>query len=401
VIEKTERVSFEASERPRVSVVILGWKSAPSLMDCLRALRLSAVNFEYEVVVALNDPPSSLLAELESNVSGAAIIKSRVNRGFGGGCNMGVEHTKADYIVLLNDDAEVEQSWLESLVRTADEHPDAGAVGAMVLNTDGSLQEAGGLVWNEGTAAVVGGSILPADPSVLDQVRRVDYCSGVSLLVRRSSWDAVGGFTDAYYPAYYEDVDLCFKIAASGQDVLYQPAARLRHARGNSTSRRYQTFVGARNRRIFSERWATELAERDSPALSDPDEVQKTIQRAATACSQDFKGERAMARTEAADLLTDGSPGGTDAEWLRREVEVRAEFEQELEATIDGLLERIEALEAHLQSSQEQHAAALEEIDALKARAVFRLADRLEGLLARAPLLQQVSRRLARWAADS
>ncbi len=361
-------------------------------------------------MLALNEPTEELLQALHRGVSGVTTVVSGVNRGFAGACNMGARAARGDYIVLLNDDTEVEPGWLEALVETADGHPDAGAIGSKVLNPDGSLQEVGALVWNDGTAAAVGGLVLPADLSVLEQLRRVDYCGAEALLVRRQTWDAVGGFSDDYYPAYYEDVDLCFKIAELGQDVLIQPAARLRHARGNASSRRYQHFVGKRSRGIFVERWAARLTEYHPPLLSDPYEVQKAICRAA-----EHGAGRAEARGSDGDpqFICARIPGDealSDLDWLRREAHIKAEFQEELEATLDELLLALANVRDLVAQREGAEAAALEKVRSLEVeldvvrsdlaklqeRSLYRLADKLETWMQRAPLLHRAGQRLTR-----
>ena len=75
---------------------------------------------------------------------------------------------------------------------------------------------------------------LPPGTPAYDSVRDVDYCSGCGLLVRREAWEAAGGFDEAYFPAYREDVDLCLSLRARGYRTVYAPGARVVHHRGGS-----------------------------------------------------------------------------------------------------------------------------------------------------------------------
>lgn len=192
-------VAFMPVERPRASVVVLSWRSAPHLMTCLRTLQHAVRGVQFEVVLALNEPTPELREKITRLVSGTTTVISRSNLGFGGAINAAAARARGDYVVLLNDDTEVHPGWLEALVETADRLPAAGAVGSRMYFPDGSLQEAGSIVWSDGTTQSVGCD-LPVGTRQWLWTRQVDYCSGGSLLVRRSTWDRLGGLTTATFP---------------------------------------------------------------------------------------------------------------------------------------------------------------------------------------------------------
>jgi hypothetical protein len=201
-----------------------------------------------------------------------------VNLGFGGGCNVGAAASASEFLVFLNDDAEVLPHWLEALVETADRFPDAGSVGSLVLFPDGSVQEAGAVVWRDGsTWCVSRGESVAASP--YDFVRPVDYCSACSLLVRRKAWDALGGFDQRYFPAYYEDVDLCFELARVGWRTLFQPRSRAVHHESASSSAPRRRFLHLRNRETFRRKWSGELAAHEAAAPTEPSAVDRAVQR--------------------------------------------------------------------------------------------------------------------------
>jgi glycosyltransferase involved in cell wall biosynthesis len=191
-------VVLPTSPSPRASVIILAWRAAPYLLQCLRSVSwYAAQSTPYEVILYLNEPDDALRSLVEQQVRGAQVIVSRVNRGFGGGCNRAAAVARGEYLVFLNDDTEVEPGWLDALVATADAHPQAGAVGSRILFLDGTLQEAGSVIWSDGTTAPVGAG-APADAHAFTYLRTVDYASACSLLVRRSTWEAIGGFDQGY-----------------------------------------------------------------------------------------------------------------------------------------------------------------------------------------------------------
>ena len=103
------------------------------------------------------------------------------------------------------------------------------------------------------------GEGLPADSAAYGYVRFADYISANGLMVDRRAWDTVGGLDDRYFPAYYEDVDLCLALLEHGYRVVYEPRARLRHLESQSTSTPFRNFLLARNRAELVAKWSTVL----------------------------------------------------------------------------------------------------------------------------------------------
>jgi GT2 family glycosyltransferase len=257
----------------------------------------------FETVVLLNGATSDVTALLTEDVRGAKIVRSRVNLGFGGGCNRAARAAAGAFIVLLNDDTEVEEGWLDALVETADVNPNAGAVGSRIVSHDGLLLEAGGLVWREGVSSHVGRG-LPASTSRHRFLRRADYCSGSALLVRRTTWDAVGGFDEGYFPGYYEDVDLCLSIARLGQDVLFEPRSCVRHHESGSLEwdSPYKRFVSSRSQARFIAKWSAELDRFPAlPRTDDPWERDIVDERALLASRRSHRRLLVVARSGPGD----------------------------------------------------------------------------------------------------
>ncbi|MGY5885421.1 glycosyltransferase [Modestobacter lacusdianchii] len=248
--------------RPGASIVIVGWRDAPYLTACVESVLSSVPAENADVLVVLNEPAPGLAPEIRSRFPDIRVWTFRFNLGFGGAVNFAASRAEREFLVLLNDDSLVEPGWLEALMDTARRRPDVGAVGSTFLNVDGSLQEAGSVLWSTARTWAVG---TGGNVAQWDFERRVDYCSGGSLLVRLAAWRALGGVDDRYYPAYYEDVDLCLRLDEAGWQTWYQPASRVRHVRGGSTSNWFRAFLDEVNHARFTERWAHVLAEREEP----------------------------------------------------------------------------------------------------------------------------------------
>ena len=253
-------VAFRQEVAPLATVIVIGLREAPMLMACLDSIALNVSDVAYEVIIVLNDPTPARTAEIENSVSGARVFSFRANLGFGGAINFAAERARGQYIVLLNDDCVVARGWLEWLVETEQRRPRCALVGSTYLNPDGTLQEAGSVVWSDGTTSAVGDGV---DAAPMNFERKVDYISGGSLLINKEVWDELGGFDEVYYPAYFEDVDFCLRAANAGFEVWYQPNSAVYHARSASTVEFFRNFLFDRAREIFVARWSEALKTRE------------------------------------------------------------------------------------------------------------------------------------------
>lgn len=247
-------------DQPQVSVIIPVHNQHLHTFTCLRAIAAAATAVPYEVIV-VNDHSDSDTEAMLAAAAGVRRVDNAGDRGFVPACNLGAGHARGRYLVFLNNDTIVPDRWLERLVETFERNPQAGMVGVQLVYPDGRLQEAGGIVWRDGSAWNCGRDGDPDRPE-FRYLREVDYCSGACLAVERTLFEKVGRFSDEFAPAYYEDVDLAFKIRAAGRTVLYQPAVRVVHFEGVSTGRRRTSGMKQyqiRNQRRLRERWSTEL----------------------------------------------------------------------------------------------------------------------------------------------
>jgi GT2 family glycosyltransferase/glycosyltransferase involved in cell wall biosynthesis len=251
-------IVFPAEPRPKVSIVVVAWREAPFLLPCLASVSENVTGAPYEVLIVLNEPSPVLTEKVQREVTGARVLPFRTNLGFGGAVNAAAQAAAGQYLLLLNDDSVVERGWLESLVDTAERRPAAGMVGSTYLHPDGSLQEAGSVLWRAGATSAF--STEAGEAASWRFERQVDYCSGGSLLVRKDVWDQLAGFDDRYYPAYFEDIDLALRARELGWEVWYQPLSILRHVRSGSSGRLHQ-FLYERSRQQFLERWGHRLEE--------------------------------------------------------------------------------------------------------------------------------------------
>ena len=218
---------------PLVTVVIPVYNDVEMTLACLQSLAEhppAAARVEYVVV---DDASTMDVTGQLAGIPGVTLLRNGENLGFLRTCNRAALLSKADYLVFLNNDTLVRPGWLDALVRTAQGDPRVGIVGSKLVYPDGTLQEAGGLIWRDASGWNWGRGARPDDP-LYEFVRDADYVSGAALLVRRALFNQLGGFDERYAPAYFEDSDLCFAVRRAGFRVVYQPRSVVVHLEGGT-----------------------------------------------------------------------------------------------------------------------------------------------------------------------
>lgn len=249
------------SATPAASIVIPVYNQFAHTLACLRALAEHPPTTAFEVIV-VDDGCSDETITALPQITGVRYHRRTQNGGFIAACNDGALLAHGEVLVFLNNDTIPQPGWLEALLGTFAEYPEAGLVGAQLLYPDGRLQEAGGVVFADGSGWNYGKFESPEDPRFC-YLRDCDYASGAAIAIPNALFAALGGFDTRYAPAYYEDTDLAFAVRAAGKRVLYQPASRVIHAEGGTAGT--DTNVGmkayqVRNRDTFAEHRRDALA---------------------------------------------------------------------------------------------------------------------------------------------
>ena len=251
------RLSFPTPAQPTVSIIIALYNKAHLGLLCLESL-LQNAGEDYELILVDNGSTDETGALL-GRISGAQIIRNSENKGFGYACVQGEKNAGGEYLCFLNNDVVLCPGSLEAAVANFRKDPSVGAVGGKLLLSDGRLQEAGSIVWRDGTAWGYGREDDASSPKYSFR-RPVDYCSGALLFTPRSLFEELGRFDDRFSPAYYEDTDYCFKVWQTGKTVIYEPQAAVHHYESASmpNSEAAQALISD-HRAKFVEKWKTKL----------------------------------------------------------------------------------------------------------------------------------------------
>jgi GT2 family glycosyltransferase/glycosyltransferase involved in cell wall biosynthesis len=227
------RLTFTRSTTPAVSIVVVVWNHADLTLTCLRALA-DQTDVGTEVIIVDNastDETSDLLARID----GATVIRNAGNLGFTVALNIGAKAARGEFLLFVNNDAALASRCIAHLVDTARRSSSIGVVGGKLAYPDGRLQEAGSVIWSDGSCAAYGRGDDPWAPEYNFE-RPVDFCSAALLLTPRALFERSGGFDERYRPAYYDDADYCVRVWTSGRSVMYQPKALAVHYEYGSTS---------------------------------------------------------------------------------------------------------------------------------------------------------------------
>jgi len=228
----------------RLAVAVISYNTRELLRACLAAARADGAA---ELVVVDNGSSDGSAAMVRERFPDATLVDDVGNVGYGAAANVAVARCAAEHVLVLNADTAVHAGALETLRRYLDAHPRVGMAGPLLLNPDGSPQPSafpfpgtlGWLVENDPVAPLAG--LLPplrrrllrfAPPAA---PAAVPWVLGAALAIRRTAFDAVGGFDPAFF-MYFEEVDLARRLATAGWETHLVPTARVTHVGGASTS---------------------------------------------------------------------------------------------------------------------------------------------------------------------
>ncbi|MEW6456230.1 MAG: glycosyltransferase family 2 protein [Acidobacteriota bacterium] len=225
-----------------LSIIIVNFNRKDFLDICLNSLfnSINSLPYSYEVIVVDNNSTDGSVELIENKYKKIVLIKNRDNLGFGKANNIGIKHSRGNFILFLNNDTYVYPGSIETLIKKMHEYKNVGAAGCLILNEDLSLQLSFGkmidfsneffqkylanyyyrLKW--GRAPKKGINIY------------TDWISGACLITRADILEEIKYFDENFF-MYTEEVDLCKRIKDKGWKILYTTDTQILHYRGKST----------------------------------------------------------------------------------------------------------------------------------------------------------------------
>lgn len=237
----------------KLSIVILCWNDREVIGNCLRSIFANTHSSDFEVIVCDNGSTDGLVEIIRKHYPKVCVIENKSNLRFAKGNNVGIRASRGEYVLILNPDTIIHDGTLDKMVEFADQHPETGAFGCRVVNSDGSYQESG-----RPFPSLRGRWIATLQLRSLgyfsdwflsdtyvgwkgDTPRQVDWLAGCFILLRTDLLQRLGGFDEQFF-YYYEDVDLCYRVWQTGYSIIFTPHVTITHLGGQSTKRSPLTF---------------------------------------------------------------------------------------------------------------------------------------------------------------
>ncbi len=262
-----QRLAFPLFDEPAVTIIIPVHNRAELTLQCLRSVK-DSIHDGYEIIV-VDDQSTDATRELLRRIDGIQVITNTENLHFLRSSNRAAAAARGEYLLFLNNDVQLLPGAIDAALSTLRDapHGDIGAVGAKIILLDGTLQEAGSMIWGDATCLGYGRGDNP-NAAPYNFVRDVDYCSGAFLLTPRALFNQLGGFDERFAPAYYEDTDYCLSLSDIGKRVVYTPHSVVLHyetASYQNTSTGGATLLQERHRVILLQKHAGRLLQHQSP----------------------------------------------------------------------------------------------------------------------------------------
>lgn len=302
---------------PLTAIVIVSYGSLSDLPECLSTLLTSVAGQSVKIGLVENHPDEKIRQQVYQASQiffkrGVQWLPAPGNLGYGGGANFGWQQLgSADFYLVLNPDMTFPTDWLAKLLTPFEQDSQIGVVGCKLLTRDQKIQHAGGLLRPDLALAEHFGYGEP-DDSRFDQSCEVEFVTGAALALSHKAYVATGGFDPAFFPGYFEDVDLCYRARAANFKVWYEASALAYHYEGGSFGRGesyYQNLHRSRLRFVLKHFDTARLLQEFVPAESarlrgtlDPADrrVSQQVYRAAaqTSLAKDKSNEEKLLKQE-------------------------------------------------------------------------------------------------------
>ncbi|MBN1901342.1 glycosyltransferase family 2 protein [Candidatus Sumerlaeota bacterium] len=230
-----------SSGRIFFSIVIVSLNGEKVLPVCLDAVFRTKWE-DFEVILVDNGSTDNTAKIAQERYPLVKLIQAPRNLGFAGGNNLGIREARGEFVILLNDDTEVNPLWLEALSKFARKNTDAGILGCKLLYPDGkTIQHAGG--WIEPNGLTHHKGYGEEDKGQFDKEEECEYVTGAAFAIKRQVIQKIGLLDSGYFPIYFEEIDYCVRAKKAGFNILYVPDAVVIHHESRTTDRYSPGFL--------------------------------------------------------------------------------------------------------------------------------------------------------------
>ncbi len=224
----------------KISVVILNWNGRKFLELFLPHVITHSLSDTCNVIVADNGSTDDSCEYIKENHPEVSLIELGQNHGFAGGYNEALKNIDSEYFVLLNSDIDVSPGWLSNIITYMDEHVEVAACQPKILSYNDKTRfeyagAAGGYIDKYGYPFCRGRimNITEEDKGQYDDIKQIFWASGACMFIRVNDWKESGGFDPDFF-AHMEEIDLCWRLNASGKKIMYVPSSVVYHIGGGT-----------------------------------------------------------------------------------------------------------------------------------------------------------------------
>lgn len=236
-LENNEKiwVGTKPKSTPSITIILVLFNKAELTLNALRSIKNSRHKDITVIIVDNNstDRTRKLLSRLEGSIK---LMLNEKNLHFLESVNQALSLVETKYVALLNNDAALEYDTLDESIACIKRYGDSAIVGGKVLHFDGYIQDAGSIVFEDGSCAGLGRRCCPNDHR-FNFEREVDYVSGAYMMTTHKIFTSLGGFDERFKPAYYEETDFCFRARSNGIPTVYSPSIVISHLEYGSSSK--------------------------------------------------------------------------------------------------------------------------------------------------------------------
>ena len=211
-------------KRDKVSIIILNYNEKNILKKCLESIKNKTLYKNYEIIVVDNNSTDGSIEMLQKFFPEIKLIKNPKNYGFPKGNNIGIREALkhgTDYVLILNNDTEVTENWLKSMIEIADSNERIGMIGPQLILPNGNTQNS--------CYSYKYGLTKKFAPN---KTQEVDCVSGACMLIKNSVIQEIGLLDEGFNPIYFEDIDYCFRVKKSGFKIVYTTKSKVYHHKG-------------------------------------------------------------------------------------------------------------------------------------------------------------------------